>query len=175
MAATNSDRARRSSKAKSRQIIEMAEAGVSRNQIAARLNLHRADVTAVVREAGLSFDRSKTEAATKAHKADLAARRARQLERIYDVVDKTLDRLEEDSPMAVLKGEGGIESEMPVGRLPARDLLQISNSLASQRKTATDLERIDNPAADSAASLLTNLAGRLGLDDQAEPTGATDG
>lgn len=174
MAAGNSGQTRKLTPAKRRQIVDLAGQGVGRNEIARRLHLRRADVTAIATDAGLAFDRSETSAGLKARKVDLAERRARQLERIYDVVDKTLDRLEEDAPMAVLKGEGGIESEVPVGRLPARDLLQISNSLASQRKTATDLERIDNPAADAAASMLTNLADRLGIDDKAEPTGGED-
>lgn len=175
MAASKSGRARKLTPAKRRQIVELTEQGVGRNEIARRLNIRPADVTAVVNDAGLSFNRSATEKAVRAHKIDLAARRASQLERIYDVVDKTLDRLEDRSPLSLLKGEGGIESEVPVSLIPARDLLQISNSLAAQRKAASDLERIDNPAAESAASLLTNLAGRLGIDDQAEPTGATDG
>lgn len=175
MAASKNGRARKLTPAKRRQIVELAEQGVGRNEIARRLNIRPADVTAVVNDAGLSFNRSATEKAVRAHKIDLAARRASQLERIYDVVDKTLERLEDRSPLSLLKGEGGIESEVPVSLIPARDLLQISNSLAAQRKAASDLERIDNPAAESAASLLTNLAGRLGIDDQAEPTGATDG
>lgn len=175
MAAGKGGQPRKLTPAKRRQIVELAEHGVGRNEIARRLHLRRADVTAIATDAGLAFDRSETSAGLKARKVDLADRRARQLERIYDIVDQTLDRLEDKAPLSVLKGEGGVESEVPVGKIPARDLLQISNSLASQRKTATDLERIDNPAADSAASLLTNLAGRLGLDDTAEPTGGTDG
>lgn len=174
MAADKSGQPRKLTPAKRRQIVELAGAGVGRNEIARRLHLRRFDVSAIATEAGLAFDRSQTSAGTKAHKADLAARRARQLERIYDVVDSTLDRLEDRSPLSVLKGEGGIESEITVSMIPARDLLQISNSLAAQRKAAADLERIDNPAAESAASLLTSLAGRLGIDDTSEPTGSSD-
>lgn len=175
MAASKSGRARKLTPAKRRQIVELAERGVGRNEIARRLNIRPADVTAVVNDAGLSFNRSATEKAVRAHRIDLAARRASQLERLYDVVDSYLDRIEDKSPLSVLKGEGGIESEVPVSIIPARDLLQITNSLVGARKAASDLERIDNPAAESAASLLTNLAGRMGLDDTAEPTGATDG
>src|SRR5690348_6130490 len=57
-------------------ILELHAAGKSRNDIARETGIGAATVSKIVKAAGLSFDRSKTEAATAAKKADAAALRA---------------------------------------------------------------------------------------------------
>lgn len=157
-----------------RQIADLHAQGLGCNAIARKLGCSPSAVSRTCSKLGLTFDRAKVAAANKAHKIDLAERRAAQLERIYGVVDTILDRLEDPFPNALLRGEGGIEQETAVTLIPARDLQQITNSLSTTRRTATELERIDNPAAEAAASMLVNLADRLGIDDTSEPTGSSN-
>lgn len=63
-------------------ILELHAQGMSRNDIAREVGRSGSTVTKVVHAAGLSFDRTSTQAATQAKKADAAALRA-QLELDY--------------------------------------------------------------------------------------------
>lgn|GEM_PF-5682240 len=154
------------------QVAALHAQGVGRNEIARRLDMRPNDVTRAARDAGLSFDRTRTRQATAARTADMAAARQAQLIRSYGVVDAILDRLEDPHPIAILKGEGGIPREVPVSQIPARDLARLADSLWKVRSVATRLEAVDNPAAQEASDMLTRLADRLGIDDTAEPTQA---
>lgn len=64
------------SDAQRQQIVDMAEAGSGRNEIAREVGVSPSTVSAVAKAVGLSFDRTQTEKATKAHVADAKARRA---------------------------------------------------------------------------------------------------
>lgn len=70
------------SDAQHEQVLELARQGVGRNAIARETGLGAATVTRIVREAGLSFDRSGTATAVQARKIDLAEKRS-QLELDY--------------------------------------------------------------------------------------------
>lgn len=56
------------------EIVELIEQGLSRNEIALRVERSPGSITNVARDAGLSFDRAATQQATAARAADTAAR-----------------------------------------------------------------------------------------------------
>ncbi|WP_090710312.1 hypothetical protein [Mycetocola miduiensis] len=84
------------------------DAGLSRNEIARRLDLDPATITRWARGEGIEFDRSATEAAVKAHTVDLAAARITLAEKMAAVAEKMLDEV--DDPYLVYNF-GGKEND----------------------------------------------------------------
>ncbi|TAK89315.1 MAG: hypothetical protein EPO06_11660 [Burkholderiaceae bacterium] len=78
-------------------VLDLAEQGVSRNQIARDLQISAGSVTNIIRAAGKTnaFDRSRTENATRARVVDLAARRASIAETMLDLADRFAARARE--------------------------------------------------------------------------------
>ena len=70
--------------------------GMSRNAIARELDLDPATITRWAKRAGVEFDRSETEAATKAHTIDLAAGRIRLAEKMLAASEDMLDRIDDE-------------------------------------------------------------------------------
>ncbi|MCK2024584.1 hypothetical protein KZC52_16775 [Microbacterium sp. kSW2-24] len=68
--------------------------GMSRNAIARELDLDPATITRWAKRAGVEFDRSETEAATKAHTIDLAAGRLRLAEKMLAASEAMLDDID---------------------------------------------------------------------------------
>lgn len=64
------------SDAQREQIIDLARAGRKRNEIAREVGVSPSTVSRLAQAEGLTFDRTQTEKATKAHVADAKARRA---------------------------------------------------------------------------------------------------
>lgn len=147
------------------EILKLHAQGLSRNEIRRRLGCGSGTVTKVVSAAGKTFDRSATHRAVADRRIDLAARRQQQTARLYDAMDLLLERINDPTPVTILRGEGGVESERTVSHLPARDAQQLMAAIKAGRSTAADLERVDNPQARAAASLLTGLAEQLGVSD----------
>lgn len=73
---------------------ELHSQGLSRNAIARELNVSPSTVSKRAKEAGLGFDRSQTAIAVAAQSIDLAARRARLVERMMDLAEDTVSIIE---------------------------------------------------------------------------------
>jgi predicted transcriptional regulator len=69
--------------------------GLSCNAIAKELGCAPSTVSRWAKNAGLSFDRSKTSAAVKAHTIDLAAGRIRLAEKMLQASESMLDKIDE--------------------------------------------------------------------------------
>lgn len=74
-------------------VLELARAGAGRNAIAREANVSTATVTRVCRAAGITFDRQRTDAATKARRADLAAARVDLAAELLDDVAEARARM----------------------------------------------------------------------------------
>lgn len=153
-------------------IADLAAAGHGRNEIARRLGRSLAFVTKHA-PAG-AFDRSDTQAATQARKADLAARRTTVAERELDIVEAlqkvVLDGLKGDGYSRLVRIAMGGEETRNLTYIPAGDLQQLGNARSSAVTIIDRLTR-DESNDDTAKSLLVGLAGALGLHDP-EPADA---
>lgn len=69
--------------------------GLSRNEIARRLDLDPSTVGRWAKKVGLEFDRAQTAAAVKAHTVDLAAKRITLAEKMAAVAEKLLDEIDD--------------------------------------------------------------------------------
>ncbi|WP_030621576.1 helix-turn-helix domain-containing protein, partial [Streptomyces achromogenes] len=68
--------------------------GMSRNDIARAIKRSPSTVSKLAAELGLSFERGhEVEAATRARKADLSARRAAFAERLQDIAEREADKM----------------------------------------------------------------------------------
>jgi len=84
--------------------IRLCREGKTRNAIARELNLGAATITKIVSDAGLSFDRTKTEKAVKARSVDLSDMRTRLAQKMGLAAEDMLDKL--DSPYLVFNFGG---------------------------------------------------------------------
>lgn len=79
-------------------ILELARAGVARNKIAIEVGVSAGTVSKHVRDAGLSFDRSQTRAATAAARIDNAAKREALAIDVLSQVATTLASMTKSGP-----------------------------------------------------------------------------
>jgi transposase-like protein len=123
-------------------IVELVGTGLSCGEVAREVGRHASTVSRVARDAGLSFDRSQTAAATEAKQADAAERLVAGVGRWLDARDEALDTV--------------------LGRMasmPARDVREFLVAAGvAQDKAAGIVDRLNgtNNAAE-AASLLGDL------------------
>lgn len=78
---------------KRRQVLDLVDAGRGRNETARQTGVSEGIVSRIATDAGRTFDRSNTKAATEARKVDLAERRAKLAEQLLDDVDRLRPRL----------------------------------------------------------------------------------
>lgn len=71
-------------------VVALAREGLGRNEISRRTGVPKTRVTALVRAAGLSFDRAGTAKATQARSVDLAERRSRLASRLLIAAEYAL-------------------------------------------------------------------------------------
>lgn len=77
------------------EVLTLLRDGVSRNEIARLTGVSTASVSRIAKDAGLSFDRSQTQAATKARTIDLAAGRVRLAEKMLAASEAMVDRIDD--------------------------------------------------------------------------------
>lgn len=138
-------------------ILELHAAGRSRNQIADELGVARATVSKHVQDAGLTFDRTATEEATRARRADLLERRSR-LELAYiEDAERLREELWQETTYAQVIGTGEIIRYTTVRPTPQDQLrlTQASTIAAAASQKITD-SAVDQSAA-AAKSMLVNL------------------
>jgi hypothetical protein len=141
--------------------------GNSRNAIAQKLGVSPSTVTNHCKRLGLNFERNETAAAVAAHQVDLRARRVAILARLYDRIEKNLDRLEADGYTYSLVLPGGAESAAYIAQQtdddpPSGDERNHMSTVTGYLAAATKLEAVDSNSGESdAASLLSRLADTL--------------
>lgn len=142
---------------------DLFDEGLSCRAIARELNVSPSTVSAWAKREELSFDGSKTHTATEAARATRAERRGRIIDRLYDRVERILDRLEADTYTYRLVSGDGVHTfhdEHP----PAQDERSLSNAISAYLVAAAKLELADDT--DGLApveSMLGRLAQRFGL------------
>jgi hypothetical protein len=128
------------------QIVALAQQGMTRNAIAKETDVSAGTVTKYARLAGISFDRSKTKAATSARQADSAERRATLAARILDGVDSALTDLETGS-----KAAREIEQA-------ARSLAHLGRALGDTAKSSPLADTTQHEARDAIMAFSASLS-----------------
>ncbi|RFA12152.1 hypothetical protein B7R22_17125 [Subtercola boreus] len=116
---------------------ELFDAGVSRNEIARRLDLDPATVTRWARSEGLEFDRSSTEQATKAHVVDLVAARIRLAEKMSAVAEEMLDEVNEEYLVFSFGGKDNTYAEhtLPAAPVEVKRSIVVTAGIAFDKLT----------------------------------------
>ncbi|MFJ3173782.1 helix-turn-helix domain-containing protein [Streptomyces roseus] len=148
--------------------------GLGRNEIARRLERSPRTISVLAEEMQLSFDRTHTEAATRARVVDARERRIALIERYYAQAERILDRLERDEHNITEVSLGKVvrykAADLPSGDV--RNLVQASSAAANQ---AAKLEAIDTDnGVGDAKSMLGQLAAGLTAAYTAMNEGAGD-
>ena len=142
---------------------ELHAEGKSRNDIARVTGRSASTVTVIARELGLSFDRSKTAAATQARQIDNRARRTEITSRLYGRAEQVLARLESTGYKFTATTVHGIETKT-LDHVPAQDEKSLASALSTHLAAAARLEAIDaEKGSEGAKSMLTGLAVALGI------------
>lgn len=149
--------------------IELIGQGIPRNAIARELLIAPSSISAIARDAGLSFERAtQTASATAARQADLKIRR---IEIIEELVSKAADHLVAiDQPFLAFNigGKDNTFTSEELDRAPTGDILNLHRSASLALKDARELLKDDDDdGVHEAESLLMNLTLELGLADDA--------
>lgn len=137
--------------------------GLSRNKIAAELGRSMSTVTAAADRLGLTFDRTRTEQATKARQIDNKARRAAIVARLYGQAEKVLARLDRPTHKMAEVSLGKVV-RYEVDDLPGADIHRLVGAINVATASAVKLEQVDNTGGDEAAlSMVSALAAGLQL------------
>ncbi|GGM65104.1 hypothetical protein GCM10012275_39560 [Longimycelium tulufanense] len=137
--------------------------GKSRNEIARQIGRSVSTVTGIARALGLSFDRSKTAAATAARQIDNRARRAELVARLYGRAEQVLARLDAPTYTFTATTVHGIETTR-LDHVPAPDEKALASAVSSHLSAAARLEQIDaDKGSENAKSMLGGLAVALGI------------
>jgi transposase-like protein len=148
-----------------RYIRERHEAGDSCNAIARTLGRSASTVSRYAREAGLSWDSSRTAPATEAKQASNRERRARLVSRLYDRADKIMDRLEaEQFKLVGLDKDGYARTNVvDADAIPGAEERALTGMVVNALVAAARLEQVDAGQAGNAEAkgILGNLADAL--------------
>lgn len=136
--------------------------GLGRNAIALEVGRSAGTISTIVKQLGLSFDRSKTAAATEARQIDNRARRTALIGRAYARAEKIYDRLEADTYRFTASTVAGIETA-DLDHVPAQDEKALAGAAGSHLSHAVKLEQVDaDNGAGESTSMLDALAAGLG-------------
>lgn len=142
---------------------ELHADGFTLGQIALELGRGRASVSRWAAKLDLSFDRSQTEKAIAARKADNRAARADLAERLYRRASDLIDRLEADTWSSRIVTPRGKVIEITGDDPGAQEERWISQAVTSYMAAAMRAETVDQDHADvdSGLSLLGKLNERI--------------
>lgn len=147
-----------------RQILDCHAEGMGRNDIARTVGVSAGSVTKIVTNAGLTFDRSATRAATAARQDDLAERRSRLLTGMYAETEAVLQRLANPGKFqTIVKAAFGEEKTKTLPFIPSRDYRELAAAAAQLALAANRLEQSNSPQADKVKGLLGGIADHLGI------------
>ncbi|MFJ2568951.1 hypothetical protein ACIOYT_00825 [Streptomyces halstedii] len=163
------------------EFLELHTQGLGRNAICRKMGLAASVVSRTAEHLGVSFDRSKIQAATTARLADLAERRSILAVQFTEVAEDSLDRIHQPTTVYAFGGSMNTYAEHTFDEAPAAE----RRALVAAAGTATDRSLKLAPAEassnlDGAKSMLGNLGNLLSaysqeMDEQdagaeAEPT-----
>ena len=113
-----------------KRIAELHADGATRNDIAKAVKRSPSTITKMCRELGLSFDRSKTKAATEAKVADAKARRAEIMHGLLDDVQRLRAQLFAPAIIFSFGGKENTYAERHVPEPPSRDKRDLMGSIS---------------------------------------------
>ena len=137
---------------------DLHAAGMTLTAIAEEMDRGKATIHRYAAKAGLSFDRSKTKAATEAKKIDAAARRVALEERYLIEADKLLDQLWEPCTIHSFGGKDNTYAEEVVDRPPFKDQRDIIHASSTAAGAAN---RLRDMAVDGEASAVDQWVGDM--------------
>lgn len=136
--------------------------GKSRNDIAKDLGRSASTITAACNKLGLSFDRTKTAAATKAKVLDARAKRAELMNKLLDDAEKLRQQLWEETTIWSFGGKDNTFNSKKVSRPPFKDQRDIVNAVSTTITASLRLDEHDKGTnVDDAKSVLRGLAEKL--------------
>jgi hypothetical protein len=146
-------------------VAELHAQGLTRAAIARELGRGAATVGRIAEAAGLSFDGSKTAAATARKQLDNRARRSVLVEQAYEGAMAVLSRLAaEDGYDATGTATTGKTVVTRVNVPPAHDVKALAGAFAQLTGSAARMEALDTDSgAEAAKSMLGNLGAALHL------------
>jgi len=140
-------------------VIELHGQGLARNEIARKTKLGAGTVTKIIKDAGLSFDRADTQAATAAKVIDNKARRAALSERLLVIAGQQLDRIDQPGLVYAFGGKDNDYNEHWQDRPPPADVRNLMTAAAVAIDKHAVLEKLDT---DSGAAGARSMLGELG-------------
>lgn len=112
----------------------------------------------------LSWDRSKTEAATIAHMVVAKEQRQRIIAKLYQRAETRVDAMDQPGWKKLVKGVQGAEDKETLDFVPADDERNMSSAVLNYLAAAAKLEALDDDGGVQAArSMLGALAKAIGL------------
>ncbi|MFJ6559965.1 hypothetical protein ACIQMV_08790 [Streptomyces sp. NPDC091412] len=139
---------------------ELHAQGLGRNAISREMGITNSVVSRTAAHLGLTFDRSKIQAATAARLADLAERRSLLAEQFHDVAEDSLDRVYQPTTVYAFGGKDNVYEEHTFEEAPAveRRALVSAASTAADRSLKLAPPETSGGGADDAKSMLGKLA-----------------
>lgn len=145
-------------------ILALHAAGKSRNDIAREVQRSGSTVTKVVHQAGLTFDRTATEAATRARRADFRAVRAELSEKLLNDALLLREQIWEPHEYIEHGGKDFLEARWHQDEPAPVDKLKLMQATASAIGRHLDIERHDaEDGASDARAMLLELGRALGV------------
>lgn len=158
-------------------VLDLHAAGRSRNAIARELNLSGSTVSRIVAEAGRSFDRTETRAATVAAVDDARARRARLAADLLADAERLRAQLWAPITLGAFGGRDNTWNEVRLAEPPPAEKRTILAAVHSAIRDHIELVRVD---ADQGAAEVRGVLGDImdgirrahaaAVDAEAEPT-----
>lgn len=136
--------------------------GFGRNEIARRLNIAPATVSRSCEAMGLSFDRTRIQAATTARLADLAERRTLLAEKFHDIAEESLNKIHEPTTVYAFGGKENTFEQHTFAEAPhaeRRTLVMAAGAAADRSLKLAPTE--ETSGLDDAKSMLGNLGAAL--------------
>lgn len=124
---------------------ELHGQGKTLTAIARELDRSKYLISTKAKDAGLSWDRSRTAAATHARTVDARARRAAIKDRLYGRAEAILDRLEAET-FDTLVMSAGSQEHRNLTFVPPQDERHLSSSASTYLAAAERLEKLDADA-----------------------------
>jgi predicted transcriptional regulator len=149
-------------------IIELVEAGLSRNAVARQVLVSPSTVSKVAaeHEPPLQFDRSMSASAVAAHQADAKQRRAEIQDLLVSKAEDFISSLDQEFTVFAFGGKDNDFNSRVLDGPPTGDILNLMRSTSLALKEARDLRKDDDDeGVNDAESLLMNLILELGLND----------
>jgi hypothetical protein len=145
---------------------ELHAQGATLTAIAKALDRSKDTISKKAAAAGLGFDRSRTDAATKALVVDAKSRRAALQLRHLTRAEHLFDRLEAATFHTLTRGGGGSEETSELRYVPPRDERDLALTIKAHEEASLRLDLHDaNANATVVIGLLQQTAAALGITD----------